>query len=77
MGHGMSGENRRSFIRAPFDVHHLPAVLKLEVVCSEESFENVVKLIAWTARPGNRGDGIIAVHDVEKVLRIREIEPLW
>ena len=60
----------------PFEVHHLPAALKLEVICSDESIDNIVKLLARTVRTGNRGDGIIAVQDVEKVLRIRDIEPL-
>ena len=59
----------------PFEVHHLPAALKLEVVCCDESIDNIVNLIARTARTGNRGDGIIAVQDVDKVVRIREVEP--
>ena len=77
MVHGMSGE-KPTFLYStrPFEVQHLPPALKLEVICSEESVDNIVKLLARTARTGNRGDGIIAVQDIEKVLRIRDIEPL-
>jgi nitrogen regulatory protein PII len=32
-------------------------------------------LIGRAARTGNRGDGIIAVHDLDRVVRIREIVP--
>ena len=77
MVHGMRTE-KPTFLYStrPFEVHHLPASLKLEVVCSDERIDQIVSLIARAARTGNRGDGIIAVQDVEKVQRIREIEPL-
>lgn len=76
MVHGMRSE-KPTFLHStrPFEVHHLPTSLKLEVVCSEERIDQVVSLIGAAARTGNRGDGIIAVQDVEKVLRIRDIEP--
>lgn len=73
---GMSGETSTFlYSKHPFEVNHLPESVKLEVVCSDESIDNIVKLLAQTARTGNPGDGIIAVQDVEKVLRIRDIEP--
>ena len=73
---GMSGETSTFlYSKRPFEVNHLPESVKLEVVCSDELIDNIVKLLARTARTGNRGDGIIAVQDVEKVLRIRDIEP--
>ena len=77
MVHGMRSE-KPTFLYStrPFEVHHLPASLKLEVVCSDERIDEVVSLIARGAQTGNRGDGIIAVQDVEKVLRIRDVEPL-
>jgi nitrogen regulatory protein PII len=77
MVHGMRSE-KPTFLYStrPFEVHHLPASLKLEVVCSDDRIDEVVSLIARAARTGNRGDGIIAVQDVEKVLRIRDVEPL-
>lgn len=77
MVHGMrSGKPTFLYSTRPFEVHHLPSALKLEVVCSDERIDEVVRLIARTARTGNRGDGIIAVQDVEKVMRIRELEPV-
>jgi nitrogen regulatory protein PII len=57
-----------------FEIHHLPASLKLEVVCPDEGCDEIVRLIALEARTGNRGGGITAVLDVDKVQRIRELE---
>jgi nitrogen regulatory protein P-II 1/nitrogen regulatory protein P-II 2 len=74
---GMRGETSTFlYSKHPFEISHLPESLKLEVVCSEESIDKIVKLVAQAARTGDPGDGIIAVQDVEKVLRIRDIEPL-
>jgi nitrogen regulatory protein PII len=75
MVHGMRSE-KPTFLYStrPFEVHHLPAALKLEMICSEDSVDDIVSLIARTAQTENRGDGIIAVQDVEKVQRIRDIE---
>ena len=77
MVHGMRSE-KPAFLYStcPFEVHHLPASLKLEVICSDERIDQIVSLIARTARTGNRGDGVITVQDVEKVQRIRDIEAL-
>lgn len=74
MVHGMRSE-QPTFLYStrPFEVHHLPAALKLEVICADERSDEITNLIARAARTGDRGDGIIAVQDVEKVLRIREI----
>lgn len=72
---GMSGETSTFlYSKRPFEVNHLPESVKLEIFCSDESIDDIVKLLAETARTGNRGDGMIAVQDVEKVLRIRDIE---
>ncbi len=72
---GMSGETATFFYsKRPFEVNHLPESLKLEVVCSEESVDEIVKLVAQVARTGDPGDGIIAIQDVERVLRIRDVE---
>ena len=74
MVHGMSGE-KQSFLytKHPFEIDHLPASLKLEVVRAEESVDQIVSLFARIARTGNRGDGVIAVQDIEKVQRIRDV----
>jgi nitrogen regulatory protein PII len=51
MVHGMRSE-KPTFLYStrPFEVHHLPAALKLEVVCSEDRIDQVVRLLARTAR---------------------------
>lgn len=76
MVHGIRSE-KPTFLYStrPFEVHHLPAALKLEVICDEELTDQVISLIGRAARTGNHGDGIIAVHDLDRVVRIREIEP--
>jgi nitrogen regulatory protein PII len=74
--HGMSGETATFFHSPhPFEVDRLPESVKLEVVCADESIDKIVKLIAQAARTGDPGDGLIAVQEVEKTLRIRDIEP--
>jgi nitrogen regulatory protein PII len=74
---GMSGEKSTVFYsKRPFEIHHLPESVKLEIICPEESIDGIVKILAQTARTGDPGDGIIVMQDVEKVLRIRDIEPL-
>ena len=73
---GMSGETSTFlYSKRPFEINHLPESVKLEVVCAEESIDRIVNLVAQAARTGDPGDGIIAVQDVERVRRIRDIEP--
>ena len=74
MVHGLRSE-RPTFLYSarPFEIHHLPASLKLEVVCPDKRCDEIVRLIGRAARTGNRGDGITAVLDVDKVQRISEI----
>jgi nitrogen regulatory protein PII len=73
---GMSGEKPTSlYSKHPFEINHLLESVKLEVVCSEESIDKIVKLVAQAARTGDPGDGIIAVQDVERVVRIRDVVP--
>ena len=73
--HGIRSE-RPTFLYStrPFEIHHLPASLKLEMVCPDKRCDEIVRLIGRTARTGNRGDGIITELGVDKVQRIREIE---
>ena len=73
---GMSGETSTFlYSKRPFEINHLPESVKLEVVCADESIDKIVALIAQAACTGSPGDGIIAVQDVEKVLRIRDMVP--
>jgi len=71
---GISGEaSTFLYSKRPFEINHLPESLKLEVVCSDESLEKIVQLVAQSARTGRPGDGIIAVEDVERLVRIRDV----
>ncbi len=64
------------YSKRPFEVAHLPAAVKLEILCAEESLDSIIQLLVGAARTGSPGDGVIAVQDVERVLRIRDLEPI-
>jgi nitrogen regulatory protein P-II 1 len=75
--HGMRSEKTYvSLFDAPLRSSSSARVAEVEVVCSDERIDEGVSVIARGAQTGNRGDGIIAVQDVEKGLRIRDVEPL-
>ncbi len=44
---------------------------RIELVCRLEDAERVVNVIGEEARTGHRGDGIVAVLDVERCVKIR------
>lgn len=44
---------------------------KLEFVCTEPEVEKLLGIIARCARTGERGDGVIFVHPVERAVKIR------
>ncbi len=46
-------------------------MVKLEIVCSEEEVAKTVGTILMNARTGYKGDGIILISPVEKVVKIR------
>lgn len=48
--------------------------LVLMMFCADELAQNVVEAIRAAAHTGNPGDGLIAVSDLEDVLRIRSGE---
>jgi nitrogen regulatory protein PII len=69
---GMSGETATFlYSKRPFEVNHLPESLKIEVICDDASTDEIVALIARMAKTGAPGDGIIAIQDVERVVKIR------
>ena len=74
--HGISGETS-TFLHSnrPFEVRRLPEAIKIEVVCSEEALDAIIESLAGAARTGKPGDGIITVLELDRVKRIREIEP--
>ena len=45
--------------------------MKLEIVCHDESAEEIIRVICENARTGSIGDGKIFVSNVEDVIRIR------
>ena len=70
---GISGETTTFlYSKRPFEVNHLPESLKIEVICDDASTNEIVALIARMAKTGAPGDGIIAIQDVERVVRIRD-----
>lgn len=45
--------------------------IKLEVICEDEKVNEIVSLIAKTAKTGEIGDGKIFVYNIEQIIRIR------
>lgn len=74
MVHGMSGETS-TFLHGlhPFEPANLPEAVKIEVICEDENADGIVTTIAEAAKTGYPGDGIIAVQDVQRMERIRDI----
>jgi nitrogen regulatory protein P-II 1 len=71
---GMSGETSTFlYSKRPFELSHLPESLKLEVICDDAALDKIVALVTQQARTGSPGDGIIAIQDVERTVRIRDI----
>ncbi len=44
---------------------------RIEIICSDEDADSIVKAIAGHAHTGNAGDGIITISDIAYVARIR------
>jgi len=47
---------------------------KLEIFCTDEACDEIVRTIQATAHSGNPGDGVILVVDLSRVVRIRSGE---
>lgn len=57
--------------RGPEDsIEEIPHI-KIEVICEDYIVEEVVSAIEQAAHTGLRGDGIIYVFDIEKVVQIK------
>ena len=75
--HGISGEASTFLYSShPYELHHLPESLKIEVICDDGAVEKIIKLIAQQVRTGSPGDGWIAIQHVERVQNICDIVAL-
>lgn len=45
--------------------------MKVEIICHDDSVEDIIKVICKNARTGETGDGKIFVYTIEDVIRIR------
>jgi len=44
---------------------------KIEIICSDDVGETIVKLIQDIAKTGEKGDGIVYVYKIDKLVKIR------
>ena len=44
---------------------------KLEILCPDNAEEQIIKIIQDTARTGEKGDGIVYVYKINKLVKIR------
>lgn len=73
--HGISGETQPSYHGLhPFEPSNLPESVKIEVICEEGLVDGIIGTLAAAAKTGYPGDGIITVEDVEKMMRIRDVQ---
>ena len=70
LGYGMQGGAPEMYRGAKVNTTLLPKV-KIEVVISKISVEDVVETIKKTIYTGHMGDGKIFVYDVENVIKVR------
>jgi nitrogen regulatory protein P-II 1 len=78
--HGMTVTEVRGFGRqkghtemyrgTEYTVDFVPKV-KIEVVCREEQYQNVVESVLKSAQTGQIGDGKVFVTDMQEAIRIR------
>ena len=69
-GHGRQGGITLAGRSGTYQVDMLPKVA-LNIVLSDHNLEKTIATIQQAARTGREGDGIIFVHPVEEVVRIR------
>jgi len=69
-GYGRQQGHSELYRGAEYVVDFLPKI-KLDLVVSEDQVDEVVALIAESARTGKIGDGKIFVSPIEKIVRIR------
>lgn len=69
-GYGRQQGHSELYRGAEYVVDFLPKI-KLDLVVNGEDVDNVVKIIAESAKTGKIGDGKIFVSPIEKIIRIR------
>lgn len=69
-GYGRQQGHSELYRGAEYVVDFLPKI-KLDLVVREDQVDEVVSLIAESARTGKIGDGKIFVSPIEKIIRIR------
>jgi len=69
-GYGRQQGHSELYRGAEYVVDFLPKV-KLDLVVKEEDVDEVVSIIAESARTGKIGDGKIFVSPIERIVRIR------
>lgn len=69
-GYGRQKGHSELYRGAEYVVDFLPKI-KMEMIVSDESLDQVTETIVKAARTGKIGDGKIFVSDVEKIIRIR------
>lgn len=69
-GFGRQGGHTEIYRAAVKKVDFLPKV-RIEIVCSDDSAEQIISTIVTAARTGHVGDGKIFVSDVCEAVRIR------
>jgi nitrogen regulatory protein P-II 1 len=69
-GQGRGLGRGRQFQPTPQTVFFTKKVT-LELICSDDTADDIVSTIARAAKTGHPGDGVITVADVARVVRIR------
>src|SRR5689334_8297799 len=69
-GHGRQKGHTETYRGQEYNVDLLPK-LKVEIVVSENRFDEVVKVLTDAARTGKIGDGKIFTYDIADAIRIR------
>ena len=72
-GHGRGAGGH--FIHEPNDGLLYQKCSYVMVICDDDAENLIVQALASNAHTGTRGDGLIAVTDVSKAIRVRDGEP--
>ena len=69
-GFGRQKGHTELYRGAEYEIDFLPKI-KVEVVISDDKFQEVIDTIQEKAKTGKIGDGKVFVYDLDKVIRIR------